>query len=100
MKTGKTDATTLSKLPKALSALQGYGLAVLSVAAALGLALLLDRYGTRDIEFPLFLFAIALTVWYGGLGPGVVALILSSTLFNYFFTEPLYSFYVARGDLP
>ena len=100
MKTGKTDATTLSKLPKALSALQGYGLAVLSVAAALGLALLLDRYRARDVEFPLFLFAIALTAWYGGLGPGLVGLVLGATVFNYFFTEPLYSFNIERVDVP
>jgi len=34
-----------------------YGLAVLSVATALGF--LLGRYHFRDAEFPLFLFAIA-----------------------------------------
>jgi K+-sensing histidine kinase KdpD len=100
MKTGKTDATTLRKLPEALSAFQGYGLAVLSVAAALGLALLLDRYHTRDVELPLFLLAVALIAWYGGLGPGLVGLVLSATVFNYFFTEPLYSFSIERVDLP
>jgi signal transduction histidine kinase len=89
-----------TKLPEELSAIQRYGLAILLVAGALGLALLLDRLHIHDVEFPLFLFAIALTVWYGGLGPGLVALSFSATAFNYFFTEPLYSFYIARVDLP
>jgi light-regulated signal transduction histidine kinase (bacteriophytochrome) len=83
-----------------LSAPLRYGAAILTVAAALGLALLLDRYGVHDVEFPLFLFAIALNVWFGGVGPGVITLILSATAFNYFFTEPFYSFYIARTDVP
>ena len=52
------------------------------------------------MEFPLFLFAIAVSVWYAGLWPGVLAVVLSSLAFNYYFTEPLYTFYVARVDVP
>jgi PAS domain S-box-containing protein len=77
-----------------------YGLAVGSVALALGLALLLERSNFRGVEFPLFLFAIAVSVWYAGLWPGVLAVVVSSLAFNYYFTEPLYTFYVARVDLP
>jgi PAS domain S-box-containing protein len=77
-----------------------YGLAAGSVALALGLALLLERYNFRGVEFPLFLFAIAVSVWYAGLWPGVLAVVLSSLAFNYFFTEPLYTLYVSRIDLP
>jgi PAS domain S-box-containing protein len=76
-----------------------YGLAVLSVATALGAALLLGRYHFREVEFPLFLFAIALTVWYAGVGPAILAVVFSSLVFNYFFTEPLYSFYVTTAEL-
>jgi PAS domain S-box-containing protein len=76
------------------------GLAVGSVALALGLALLLQRYNFRGVEFPLFLFAIAVSVWYAGLWPGVLAVVLSCLAFNYYFTEPRYTFYVARVDLP
>jgi K+-sensing histidine kinase KdpD len=100
MKIERADATMLSRLPEGFSAIQRYGLAILSVAGALGGALLLGRLQIHDVEFPLFLFAIAFTVWYGGLGPGVVALIFSATAFNYFFTEPFYSFEIARTDLP
>jgi len=87
-------------LSEPLAAIPRYGLAVLSVALALGAALLIDRLGFRGIEVPVFLFAIAGTVWFAGSGPAVVALVLSSLLFNYYFTEPFYSLYVTSSDLP
>jgi len=89
-----------SQLPKPLSAIQGYGLAVLSVSVARGGALPLERYSFRGVEFPLFLFAIAIMVWYAGPGPAVLAVVLSSLAFNYFFIEPFSSLYVAGSDLP
>jgi K+-sensing histidine kinase KdpD len=90
----------LSSLKSELSATKRYGLAVVSVALALGLALPLERYDFRGVEFPLFLFAIALTVWYAGPGPGTLAVVLSILCFNYYFTQPLHSFYVSRSELP
>jgi signal transduction histidine kinase len=78
----------------------GYALAFLSVAVALGAALLMERYDFRGVEFPLLLFAVALTVWYADLGPGILSVVISSLVFNYFFTEPLHSFYVTRAELP
>lgn len=87
---------SISKIP---GAVQRYGLAVVSVATALGTALLLGRFHFREVEFPLFLFAIALTVWYAGIGPAILAVVLSSLVFNYFFTEPIYSFFVTTAEL-
>jgi PAS domain S-box-containing protein len=87
-------------LLKELHPIQRYGLAVVSVAIALGMALLMQRYSLRGVEFPLFLFAIALTVWFAGDGPAVLAVVLSSLAFNYFFTEPLYSLYIRTTELP
>ena len=77
-----------------------YGLAAASFAIALGLALLAQRYDFRSVEVPLFLFAIAVTVWYAGIGPAIFAVVLSSLAFDYFFTEPRYSFYVRSSELP
>ena len=77
-----------------------YGLAVGSVALGTLAAFLLDRYQFRGVEYPLFLFAIAVTVWYAGVGPAILAVVLSSLSFNYLFTEPRYSLYVAPGDIP
>ena len=88
------------RLPKPLSTILRYGLAVLSVALALAGALVADRYNFRGVEFPFFLFAIAATVWYVGPGPAVLTLVLSSVAFNYFFTEPFYTLYVTGADLP
>jgi len=77
-----------------------YGLAVASVAIALGLALLMQHYQFHDTEVPLFLFAIAMTAWYAGLGPTSLALVLSFLLFDFFFTDPRYTFYIDRSDIP
>jgi PAS domain S-box-containing protein len=77
-----------------------YSLAVTSFAIALGLALLAQRYDFRNVEVPLFLFAVAVTVWYAGAGPAILVVVLSSLAFDYFFTEPRYSFYVTRSELP
>jgi len=87
-------------LLKPFSVIQRYSLAVFSVSIALGLALLVDRYHVRDVEAPLFLFAIALTAWYAGAGPAALAFALSSAGFNYYFTEPYYTLYVTAFDLP
>jgi PAS domain S-box-containing protein len=88
------------QLPKPLSAIQRYGLAVLSVSVALAWALLMERFQFRGMEVPLFLFAAAITSWYGGGGAAVLALVLSCISFDYFFTEPLYTLSITRSDLP
>lgn len=77
-----------------------YGFSVGCVAIALALALTVQFYGFRDIGLPLFVIAIALVTWHAGGGPCVVAVVLSTLCFDYFFTEPLYSFYVSSRDLP
>ena len=87
-------------MPNNQPAILRYGLAVASVAIATGAALLLGRYHFREAEYPLFLFAIAVTVWYAGVGPAILAVVLSSATFDYLFTEPRFSFYVDRTDLP
>jgi PAS domain S-box-containing protein len=83
-----------------LSAIQRYGLAVLSVSVALGGALLLNRYNFREVADPLFLCAIAISVWYAGPGPAILAIVLSSLADSYYFIEPVYSLYITRDDVP
>lgn len=77
-----------------------YGLAVASVAIALLPALLLQRLHFNDVELPFFLFAVSFTAWYAGIGPAVLAIVLSTFSFDYFFTEPLYSLAISRSDIP
>jgi C4-dicarboxylate-specific signal transduction histidine kinase len=65
-----------------------YGLAVVSVAAALLVTRSLEQY--TDIT-PLFYAAIVVTAWFGGMGPGLVAVVLAELSIDYYFVEPLYT---------
>lgn len=89
-----------SQLLTRLSAIRSYGLALLSVAAALGGALLMERFHLRDVEVPLFLIAVSVSAWYGGTGAAILALALSCIGFDYFFVQPLYSLFISRSELP
>ena len=76
--------------PTPMPTILRYGIAVLSVAIAIGL----DFFVLRHFEAILtpFLFAVAATVWYAGTGPGVLAIVLSVLSLNYFFLRPGFSF--------
>jgi DNA-binding winged helix-turn-helix (wHTH) protein len=76
--------------PKPLSTILRYGIAVLSVAIAIGLDFFLLRH--FDAKLTPFLFAVAVTVWYAGTGPGVLAIVLSVLSLNCFFLRPVFSF--------
>jgi K+-sensing histidine kinase KdpD len=88
------------ELQRRLSPILLYVFSVVCVAIALGLGLASRHYGFRDLELPLLAMAIALVTWYGGIGPSVLAVVLSAACFSYFVTEPLYSFEVSSTDLP
>ncbi len=67
-----------------------YAVALLSVALALGTTLLLNQYLTPT-PAALFFAAVMVSAWYGGLGPGLLATVLSTLAINYFFFKPFYS---------
>src|SRR6516162_1944525 len=77
-----------------------YGFSVASVAVALALAFTLQYYQFRDVEVPVLALSIALTTWYAGTGPSVLAIVLSAACFDYFFTEPFYTLSITSRDLP
>jgi len=89
-----------SEFQKVRSPILRYGFAVVSVAVATALALALQEYQFRDVELPVLVLVIGLVTWYAGTGPSMVAVLLSTAVFAYFFAEPLYSFYVSARDLP
>src|SRR6266851_3917640 len=64
-----------------------YGLALVSVAAALGLAHAFLYFHLPQPFTALALSAIAITFWYGGTNAGIVAALLSLLLRDFFF-EP------------
>jgi PAS domain S-box-containing protein len=76
--------------PTPMPTILRYGIAVLSVAIAIGLCFFLLQY--FDAKLTPFLFAVAATVWYAGTGPGVLAIVLSVLSLNYFFLQPFFSF--------
>ena len=88
------------ELQRIRSPILSYGLSVVCLAIAFGLALTLQYYDFRDVELPVLSIAVGITTWYGGIGPSVLAILLSTMFFNYFFTEPLYTFYVSTRDIP
>jgi PAS domain S-box-containing protein len=71
-----------------------YGLAVGSVGVALAVALLFGR--GFDVRGALFLTAVALTAWFGGMIPGLTALLLSLLSLGYFF-QPLVPYIELAG---
>ncbi|MBG1259673.1 PAS domain S-box protein [Nostoc commune] len=75
-----------------------YGIALLSVALALGVTLLLKAYLTPT-PTALFYAAVMVSAWYGGLVPGLLATVLSTLAINYFFFKPLYSHNITNLSL-
>src|SRR5262249_49410813 len=60
-----------------------YGLALLSVAVALDLTDSLEPYTT--LRTPLFYIAIIISAWFGRMGPGLFAVVLSTLLLGHYF---------------
>jgi PAS domain S-box-containing protein len=85
---------------KGISGFYGYALAVGACLVAVTLALPLSRADIHGPEFVIALMAIAVTVWFTSRGPAIVGLILNALSFNYFFTPPIYSFYITPGEVP
>ena len=71
--------------------LRGYGIAILSVAASLGVTFLVQRAFPYPFLF-LFFAAVMASAWFGGTGAGLFAVVLSTVLVEYFFLPPFYSF--------
>jgi PAS domain S-box-containing protein len=74
-----------------------YGLSVLLVALGTAATMPLRIYGVRT---SLFFPAVLLSTWYGGTGPGLLAVLLSTLSINFFFTEPFLQFQFGVQDIP
>jgi signal transduction histidine kinase len=66
-----------------------YVIAALGVTAAVIANLLLETYLQASPTLFLFLCAIILAAWFGGVGPGLAATALSVLAFDYFFLPPI-----------
>src|SRR3954452_25387857 len=85
-----------SSSPDGIPPIAHYSIAVLSVAIATRAALVLTRFSATLTPF---LFAVGATVWYAGVGPGILAIVLSVLSLDFFFLTPFYSFTVRHADL-
>ena len=61
-----------------------YGLPLVSVAAALGLSLLLERYRLPRLFGSFSFVAIAISFWYAGTGSGLLGVLLSCLAMGFF----------------
>jgi C4-dicarboxylate-specific signal transduction histidine kinase len=80
-------------------AIWSYGLAVLSVGAVL----LISRWPALHLQespVSLFLCAVILSAWFGGVWPGLLATVLSALSFYYYFLPPIRSLDPKPEELP
>jgi C4-dicarboxylate-specific signal transduction histidine kinase len=80
-------------------AIWGYGIAILSVSSAL----IISQWPPLHLEtapVSLFLCAVMITAWFGGVGPGLFATALSSLAFDYYFVSPIYSLAAKPEEIP
>lgn len=73
------------------------GVAISSTTIALFLSVRMAPFITYTVG-AFFYMAIALTTWYGGLRPGLLAIVLSMIGVNYFFIPPLYKLQVSTPE--
>jgi PAS domain S-box-containing protein len=86
-----------TSVDRVLSVIKGYGLAVLLVFCALFGTLLLQP---PALVTPLFFPAVILSAWFGGMGPGLLAVVLSSLAVEYFLLEPIKELNFGLSDVP
>src|SRR5690349_11782526 len=90
--TAKSVETPTIWLPRPL---QRYALAVAAPALALALSLILDPYLDR-IVFMLFWPAVLVTAVIAGLGPALLASVLSVLAVDYWLISPYHTFHLAE----
>ncbi|MGE5219961.1 MAG: DUF4118 domain-containing protein, partial [Chloroflexota bacterium] len=73
-------------------------IAIATVGLALALASLLPSRADPS-HFTLFFAAVMISAWYGGLGPGLVATVMSALALDYFFISPFRSINLDWGAL-
>ena len=81
------------------SRIRSYGVVLLSTASAL----IISRWMFLHLGASpgtLFLCAVMLSAWFGGVGPGLLASALSAFAFHYVFLPPMYSLGPKPGEIP
>jgi len=82
------------RIPSIPQRSKGYGVAISATLLAFLLRLSLDSYLNERLAYAAFLVPIAVTTWYGGIGPSLVAVVLGGLIANWVFLHPRYAFSV------
>jgi K+-sensing histidine kinase KdpD len=78
--------------------IRGYAIALLFVAAAFFSTLLLQRFFPYPFLF-LFFAAVMAGAWFGGTAAGLVGVLISTLLVDYFFLPPYHTFSIQPTDV-
>ncbi|HEV8633314.1 MAG TPA: DUF4118 domain-containing protein [Chloroflexota bacterium] len=81
-------------MPRREGLLLRYGAGIGAVGWALVVSFALNTVA-QVAPFPVFLVAVLLSAWRGGLAPGLLATLLSAAALDYFFLAPVYRFDLA-----
>jgi signal transduction histidine kinase len=74
---------------RAQSIVVRYAIALTSVVIALAIAQFLNPEEKEHIPSVIFLAAVTVSAWYGGIGPGLLATILSGLALDYYFVPEI-----------
>jgi signal transduction histidine kinase/DNA-binding NarL/FixJ family response regulator len=78
--------------------LRRYSIAILTVVAAFTVTYLASKLVEPGVS-PLFLIAVMISAWRGGLGVGLFATALSAFISAFVFLPPVFSLQIDRGDI-
>src|SRR5215475_5198338 len=84
----------LHTFPRASSRLARYGMAVISSGVTLIVCLFLNQALSGSLPLTLFIIPVVVSAWFGGLGPGLLATLLSGLASEYFLTEEHFSLFL------
>jgi C4-dicarboxylate-specific signal transduction histidine kinase len=77
-----------------------YAVAIVSVVTATVFSLILENNWHSTPYVSLFLCAIMLSAWFGGVRPGIVAIVLSILAFDYYLLPPTHTLLPNFNQLP
>lgn len=81
----------MHKTPAWKSAVSRYGVALVAVSSALAIRMALAPYVLDQAKFLPFVVAMMVAGWFGGVGPGIFAMVTGALLIDWFFVPPEYS---------
>ena len=88
------------KTPRRVQDARRYALVLVSVGIATGVSLVLAHFHFRAPSAPLLLLAVAISSWFGGPGPAVLAVVLAILSFDWFFVQPAGRILMSPSQIP